>query len=300
MGAAVTTTLADLIERTRRHLYTEVRDEIDRLAQGIDADDTTLTVDFGRAGVKDGAVLSIGLEELLVWSVSGATVTVERGFNGTTAAAHDSGDLIRVNPKHTDAAIAGALNDDLADLSTPANGLYGVGTVELTYQAGTHTYGLTGVSTAIGILEVSFDANDGTGRWPVLSPRDWRLGRAMETDDYSTGLALTLDVAAQPGRQLRVVYAKPFTALTALAHDVVVVGGLPATAVDIPPMGAAMRLTDGGEVARNFLHQGDTRRAGEVPAQARGASSRTLAARRRERIGAERSRLYRQYPAVTR
>lgn len=286
------TTLQDLIHQTRRHFYTETRDEMDKLAAGIDASQTTLTVQYARQGVKQGAVLSCGLEDILVWE-TGAQITVERGYNGTAAATHATGDLIRVNPKISDAQIRQAINDDIADLST--QGLFAETTVTVEYVAGTDTYDLAGVTGFDRILGVTYDANDGTGRWPMVD--GWRLDEAADTALYPSGKALTILGYAESGRDIRVTYAKPFTALSGLSDNVLAVAGIPTTAHDIPPMGAAMRLSDGGEIARNFLTQGDTRRADEVPPQARGVSMRGLEARRRARIGAEADRLYKRWPA---
>lgn len=294
------TLVSDLIHRTRRHFYTETRDEMDRLTSTINSSVTTIGTDFSRTGIQAGSVLSIDLEDMLVWSVSGSTITVQRGFNGTTAAAHTSGDVVRVNAKITDAAVLQAINDDLTDLSTPSNGLYAEATVALTFQAGTYQYDLTGVTDLIGILEVKFEANDGSSSWPPIPPSRWTLQRGLSTSDFPSGMALRLAAEAGPDRPLRVTYAKPFTALTSTSQNVETIAGLPATAHDIPPMGAAMRLSDGGEIAREFLTQGDTRRADEVPPQARAVAGRALAQRRRERIEAERSRLYKKWPTVTR
>lgn len=56
------------------------------LASALTSSATSLTL----AGCQAGWMLKIGSELLHVSAVSGATVTVERGQNGTTAAAHDS------------------------------------------------------------------------------------------------------------------------------------------------------------------------------------------------------------------
>lgn len=290
------TTLSDLIERTRRHLYSgESRDERNRLTNTMSSSATTLAVDFDLRGIQAGSMLAIELEELYVWTAdNGSSVVVERAQGGSTAATYTAGTPVIVNPKFSDWAILGAINEELADLSAPENGLFQVDDLQVPFQAGTDAYDLTGVTDLIRVLDVTFDANDGTSRWHQL--QGWTLKRNLPTSSFASGMALHVTGYAEPGRNINVSYTKGFTALSALAQSVESTAGVPASAVDIIPLGAAVRLLAGTEVARNFLDQGDTRRADEVPPQARASQARQLAALRRERISAERGRLLAKYP----
>jgi 3-hydroxyisobutyrate dehydrogenase-like beta-hydroxyacid dehydrogenase len=72
--------------------------------------------------------------------------------------------------------------------------------------------------------------------------------------------------------------------------------GLVSTAEDLPPLGAAMRLLAGLEAQRNLIDtQGDTRRAGEVPAGSITQALRNLAAIRQQRLTAEAQRFQQRY-----
>lgn len=293
------TTVHDVIERTRRHLYGgESRDERNRLNGNITSSATGLGLDFTAQGIAPGATLAIELEELYVWDVTAPNVEVSRGEGGSTAAAHTSGTAIFVNPKFSAFSILQAINEELNDLSSPEAGLFAVGTVTLDYVGGTDAYNLTSVADLLGVLSVSFDTGDGSERWGVLRHGEWRLQRNADTAEFASGLALIVNGYVPSGRDLRVAYRKPFAALSSLAQNVETISGLPATAHDILAIGAAIRLTAGSEVARNFLDQGETRRAGEVPPQARANEMRALAQLRRDRISAEKARLYAKYPAV--
>ena len=64
-------------------------------ANAVDASSTRLVVSH-RADVEAGHTLLIGSEQLFVRSYAGNTLTVDRGANGTTAAAHDAGSEIDV------------------------------------------------------------------------------------------------------------------------------------------------------------------------------------------------------------
>lgn len=63
------------------------------------ATDTSLTVDTASAGLLAATdVLEFGRERMLVTGVASTTVTVSRGYSGTTAAAISNGDLGVINP----------------------------------------------------------------------------------------------------------------------------------------------------------------------------------------------------------
>lgn len=292
------TTTGDLIERTRRHLYSgETRDERDRLISAIDTDDVGLGVEFGRTGLQRGVMLGIDLEELYVWDVvGGINATVSRGEGGSVAAAHAQGAHVYIAPKHSGWAIFQAINEELQALH--GEGLYRIGTVDLTYHPGTDAYDLTGVTDVLDILDVEYDADDGTGRWATLPRSEWLLRRDLPTASFPSGLALTVNGWVASGQTMRVAYKAGFTAVSAVDDDIEDDAGLPSSAHDIVPLGAAIRLVAGGEVSRNFLDQAETRRADEVPPGARLGQIRGLMALRQDRIAAEKAKLYARNPVV--
>ncbi len=72
--------------------------------------------------------------------------------------------------------------------------------------------------------------------------------------------------------------------------------GLEATALDLPPLGAALVLMSDREASRNQISaQGDTRRAEEVPPGSNAAMMASLARLRQNRIMAESGRLLERY-----
>lgn len=288
------TTTADLIASARRHLLGRERQALNQLGANIDNATTTVTFTQSLGGIQAGAVIGIGLEEMQVWSVNTAagSASVLRGHNGSTAASHTAGDTVRVNPKFSDWEFFQALNDDLLDLSSPENGLFQIKTLDLTAVAAQYAYDFP----ATGFLDVA------DIRWQVPNTvtHEWReitnytVNQNLPTTSFASGTAIFFDphdlpLAYQP---VRVRYKATFNPLTSLTDDVATTTGLPASATDIPPLGAAVRLMDGRPVGRaDYLSQGDTRRADEVHvADVLNAPSH-LEARRRQRINAEYLRL---------
>lgn len=288
----------DLIQETRRHVFSGSREEMNKLAGAISStSSTSFTATYTIGGIQAGSVVEIDTELMYVWAADSTSkvVTVERGHLGSTAATHTDLSLVRVNPKFSNFAIFQAINEELADLSSPLNGLFRVGTVDLTYNATYRGYDLTGVTDLIDILEIRYESIGPDRYWPEI--RNWSLSRNLATSEFSSGMALFLAEGADQGSAIRVRYKAPFTALSSVSDNVTTVSGLHAQALDIPPLGAAARLVAPREVKRAFSeHQGEPRRAEEVRAgdQLRGAQG--LLSLRRSRVQAEAARLYAMYP----
>jgi hypothetical protein len=95
---------------------------------------------------------------------------------------------------------------------------------------------------------------------------------------------------------LRVIYKRSFATLTAITDDVTTTG-LPISAYDLPPLGAAVRLAMPRGLKRNFDEsQGEPRRASEVEGMAMVQNASALLSFRNRRVGAEVARLHALYP----
>src|SRR2546421_1536268 len=249
------TLASDLIESTRRHLFTGAPEQLNKLSGSLTSSATTFNLTYSLGGIQAGTVVAIDLEEIFVWAVNSTSMSVTdctRGYNGTTAAAHASAAIVTVQPKFSQFRIFQALNDELLDLSSPQNGLYQIKTVDITFNPTRYGYDLTGVSDLVDVAEVRFRTAGPEKTWPKIM--SWSLERNMPSTgtygDFASGNALMIYRGAFPGLPIHVRYKAPFAALTGLTNDVTAVSGLPATAIDIPPLGAAIRLVLGREIHR--------------------------------------------------
>lgn len=290
------TTVADLIEQTIDHLYGGMRQALTILVDAIDASTTTVKLtETSEVGV--GAFLSIDDELMYVRAVNTATTqaTVIRGMRGTTAAAHDSGVLVEVNPKFPRYRIRRSLGEEIRSFPTDVHGVLSVDLTTSTDGAG---YDLDGVpATYLSILDVQLGPYSSDTSTAVVRPNYYEV-RNADLDTYPSGAGIVLTGAVGGIRDLRVTVAVPFnTSSMADTVNVESAIGLPASMLDIPPMGAAARLMVGREVKRTFGEgQSEPRRAEEVPV---GSSSGTATFLRREvqrRIAEEMTRLRSQYP----
>lgn len=295
-------TTADLIEQTRSHLMGSKRDGRNQLSGAHDASTTTFNLTHDLSAIRGGAKLSVGLEDVHVWSsdAQAKTATVDRGEFGSTAAAHADGAVVLVNPVFSTNDILRAINAEIAGLSSPGNGLYQMKAVDITYSSAIQGYDLDGVDADfIDIYEVAYKSEGPSADWPRID--SYRVERSMDTDEFASGNALIVFQGGNPGQALRVRYRAAFDSLSALTDNVVTVSGVPTTMHDIVAISAALHLASGREVARNFDEwQGDTRRAEEVPPGANAQALRGLMMLRQRRIDEEAARLQKQYPTMLR
>jgi hypothetical protein len=284
-----------MIEAVRGHLAASSRPELNRISgSDVTSSQTTITLEFAMGGVARGAVLTVDLEQLLVWSVAGQVATVQRAYAGTTAATHASGALVHVNDRAPANVILRELNNEIRSYSSPAHGLFKVASVDLVYNATRSGYDLTGVTDLIDVLAV--EASDVLAGDRMRLER-YRVIRNQSTVDFPSGFVLYLYEAVTNGKAIRVSYKAAFTALAAVADDVLATSGLPESAHDIPPLGAAARLLAGRESRRNQTDAApEPRQAADVPPGANTGSSRALLGLRNLRLREESARLHAMFP----
>lgn len=291
-------TVSALIEETKRYLYSGYQEERNRLNGAINDTQTSITFQYDLKGITPGVILSVGLEEMRVWETAGLTAVVERGVNGSTPWAHDNLAVVTVKPKFSDFRIFQALNHDLRDLSSPINGLYQVLTTTVTYNAAVMGYDITPAAsnTIIGIIDVSYDTPTPALNMPRID--SYSIRRNTTNENFPSGLALVFYEGGYSAYPIRITLAAAFGQWVSLVQSHTDVG-LPDTAVDLPPLGAALRLVAPRDVKRSFSEsQGEPRRAEEVAVGGAIQGMRGLLALRAERILAEAARLERYYPKM--
>ena len=291
-------TAGALITRASRQLLSGTVEERNKLATTVSSADTSIVLSYDLGGFREGSVIEIDSELMYVWTALSATKTLEvqRGYDGTTAAAHTTGAVAVVNPRFPRQQMLDALNADLDDLSSTVNGLFRVVAQDISYNGSDRQINLTSASGVIDLLDVRlrYLADD----YPVI--RKVRLQRNLPTADFASGIAIVFDEAVMAGT-LRVVTKREFTRVTAEANDMQTVAFLPVSCEDIIEMGVILRMMNGREIKRNFIEsQGDTRRSEEVPPGSTRDSLTNIQRLRRERIVAEAARLKQQYPLVFR
>jgi hypothetical protein len=139
--------LSDLVQRTRDLLYDapwETTSTTTTTSTTVAVPDGTLW-DFGAIG--EWQTGTVGYEQFYVVSVSSNNLTVIRGYNGTTAETHTSGDRVVRNPLYSGRQIQQALSNELQGM-WPF--VYKTGDVDLTPSTTTVWYDLN--SATVGVV----------------------------------------------------------------------------------------------------------------------------------------------------
>jgi hypothetical protein len=287
-------TAATIINRAQRQLQSGAVEERNKLSATISASATTLGTTYDLGGLRSGTVFEIDSELFYVWeaAVSSKTLTIERGFAGTTPATHTAGAIITISPRFPRSQILEAVNNELVDLSSPMNGLFRIKTIDLEYNGYDSIINLPIFDGIIDLVEarLRYTSSD----HPII--RKVQLVRDLPTVDFPSGYGLKFNQQCRSG-DIRVTYKAPYGSVTTEADNLQVVAGISAEAEDILVVGAQIRLMAPREIRRNFIDsQGDTRRSDEVQAGAIANSVTNLLRLRRDRVQAEAARLARLYP----
>lgn len=230
-------------------------------------DITGLLADFGQ--LRAGAVIEVGAEQMLVvTTASTATVTVQRAVNGSTAAAHTSGDLVWVAPRM---GLSMILDELEAEIRSWPDTLFTTEGIEVSWSSATATAALNAGGTVYRILAADRMAGSGDSdsRFRTLRPR---LLRNMTLgSDFPTGLAIQIDEpwTYDQAVDMRVVVAKAFD-LTSFSGDSELEDdcGLEASFLDVAVWGLGYRMLSHLAAHRVDLgRQGQPRDAQEVSAQ---------------------------------
>jgi hypothetical protein len=280
------------------------QEQLNRLDTAYVAGSGTMSFDFDMAGIRSGTVISIGTSTFYVWeaNVNLKTATVQASWDGTADQDWPSGTIVRVAPRFTDAQILRAINEEINDLSSPSNGLFQVGTSELVYDSALVGYDLSQAPNMISPIELRVENPGSFKEWTRIPSFKYRIVKGAPTgqEGFESGMALFLydTWAGATGDRLHLSYRKGFNLLSNL-YSTKIATGIPSSAWDIPPIGAAISLMAGREIKRSFVEsQGDSRRAAEVTAGTSTSSVNALRLLRQQRITAEKQRLDGFYPII--
>ena len=137
-----TLTFSDWVEKVYRRVSGTSIDVNVQLATSLDASTTVFNITVptitntitGATAIRVGSLLAVDYEIMLVtqWD-NVSSVTVSRGYNGSTATTHAANSIIYIQPRYSRYDISVALNDELRRLSSPDMGLFQVNAQTITF-----------------------------------------------------------------------------------------------------------------------------------------------------------------------
>jgi hypothetical protein len=234
------TTLNDLVEEVSLNLagYTMRQDRSTHLTQ--DASSTTLN--FFIASTENIAKGLVEVGDELVWIDTFDRTANKldaapygRGFHGTQSISHAAGERVTIAPTFPREAIKRAVNDTILAMYPD---IFGVGQHTFTWRPSQNTYPLP--TDAETILSLSYKAIGSTEEWIPI--RNWRLDSSANVSDFNSTSSLTIYSYVDPGREVKVVYARQPLTLDFADDDFSLTTGFMESVKDVVVLGASYRL----------------------------------------------------------
>ena len=286
-------TLDQIVTKTKSKLMGAVgRDKINTLATTCNSSTTSIVLTYTPgAEIVAGVIIEIDYEQMMVVSNSTVTLTVIRGWNGTTAASHTSSTVVYVEPRFPRQAI---LDEAISELRALPQTIFTTETVVLTFSSTTNRVDLTGATGTVYRVIHADRANFEGQSYPGFKPT-LKIIRNADPTAFPSGYAVAIDEGLSYGQvaTVRVVYAKSLATTTlSSSTDLQSTVGLPITAEDIIAFGAASRLLYDKEALRlDFTRQGQSRAAEEIPPEVQGRQAQRWRLEADRRISEEAMRL---------
>lgn len=272
--------------------------ELDRLKEAVSATADEVFVSFSASGLRPQARMEIDDELLHIWAdadVPGGYV-VQRGVGHTTAALHEAGAVIRVNPRWTRSVIATQLAREIR--SWPTN-VGAVATADFPVANGAETVDLDGL--------VDFDVRrvlrvQRTHASMANSSRPGFRGileRRQDLTAFPSGYALRFPLTPGVATVVRVavLYAPPVPAEVDYTADLGADYHLSSRLADAAMLGVAGRLLLTDEINRtDDRSQSRPRLAEQVPPGHRLQTGQGLLAERDRLLKTEAETILNEYP----
>jgi hypothetical protein len=237
-------TFDQLIVRVKAQLqgFTLDQASVSELSVAMLAADTSFTVDTGTVDNLSRGIVEIDDELILVKTYDSTSGVVSvmglangRGYQGTTAAAHSVNALVTSAPAFPRARIKEAVNDAITALYPH---LVVFATTDFAANAVQVEYPLPAEAKDVWYV---------VGRWvgpeKVSAPMpNYRYNPKAYVTDFPTGKSVQIFDAVTPGQNIRVVYAKAPSTLSAGADDFATVTGFADRISDLVVWDAVKRL----------------------------------------------------------
>lgn len=286
-------TLDQVVTKTKNKLSGAIgREKINTLNGSLTSNTTTVVLTYTPgAHIVAGVIIEIDYEQMMVVSVSTNTLTVIRGWNGTSATTHADLAVVYSEPRFPRQSI---LDEVIAELRAIPQTIYQVVNTVITFASGVNQTDLSGATGTVYRILAAERASFEGSTYPSFKSQ-LRLIRNADTSVYTSGYAVSIEGGNVHGQTatVRVTYAKELdTTSLSYSTNLQSTVGLAVSAEDILSFGAASRLLYDKEALRlDFGRQGQSRAAEEIPVEANTRQALRWRAEADRRISEEATRL---------
>lgn len=292
-------TLSEMIDEVKTNLqgYTLRQDRITYLANagGINSSATSATL--GSTSNLAKGIIEIDDELVLVdsYNKTSSVVTIMpgfgRGYQHSTAAAHNQYAPVIISPSFPRVSIKQAINDTINAVYPK---LWSPSSTTLTYNPAVTTYALP--SEIQDVTTLSWQSVGPSKEWIPINV--WRHDKMANTTAFPTGQTVSIHDRITPGRTIQVAYKKAPTVLTNTTDEFTTVTGLPASCRDVIILGAAYKMLSYVDAGRVNLTSAEADAADtKLPSAAGTNVSKYIFALYNQRLNEESTKLMNQYPS---
>ncbi len=218
--------------------FTLRQDRQTHLTSAVNA--TATTINVASANNISTGIIQIDDELIYVDSYDRSSGTLNippygRGYNGTSAATHQTGARVIISPTFPSVDVKDAINETL--LATFPD-LYTTGVHTFSFSPARSTYAIPDeVET---VFAVSYQTTGPTKEW--LPIRSYRIDPMANIDEFNSKNTISLYSGVEPGRTVQISYSAAPAVMDSNDDDFETVTGLPASCKDVIILGASARL----------------------------------------------------------
>ena len=189
-----------------------------------------------------------------------------RGYNGTSAATHQSGARVIVSPTFPSVDVKDAINETL--LATFPD-LFTTGVHTFSFSPARSTYALP--DEAETVFAVSYQTTGPTKEW--LPIRSYRIDPMANVDEFNSKNTISLYSGVEPGRTVQVSYSVAPAVMDSNDDDFEIVTGLPASCKDVIVLGASARLASFIDPGRLTFGSAESDQQSQIAGRSYGAGT---------------------------
>lgn len=296
-------TVGQLLDTTLHHLRGTRRSERSTLATTITDSETEVTISTDSNALRPSAWVQIGAELMYVQAAESRTATVERGAEGSTAAAHTAGASMEFNPRFFRHRLMDHLVTEI--LTWPRDQVWRVTTTTCSFTTAEPHADLVGALDHDVIRLLSARREPTASGQVVMKNRQVELLRRQPTSRFTSGYGVQLIDRFNYGTatDLRVTYAHSYSIPSAVtvseSTDIQSDLDIPQRLEQALVYGVCWRAMAATEVNRtDATAQGQQSISGDVPPTHRASVAEDLRRLRDLELGDEYERLISEYGVV--
>lgn len=293
-------TFVEIVDEVKAKLsgYTMRQEKITYLNDTSGITKTASSIKIGSGDNFAKGIIEVEDELILIdaFDIATSTLTIMpgfgRGWQGTTAAAHNRYSQVTITPTYPRTMVKKAINNTIKSVFPK---LFAVRNTSFKYNASVATYALP--DDCYKVISVSWRVPGSAKYWSPV--RHYRVDSTASQTEFGTTNTITIGRSIMPGAEIQITYSAMPDVLSSNTDNFNSITGLPDSSIEVITLGASARLLafiDAGRL--NFVSAEADAADTKIPSYAGQSISKYVTALYQQRLAEESSRLLEQYPTA--